>query len=298
MHPPLPLPGPRALARSTALWLFGLCITLLLLGLWGRSVTGDETTLDESARAVLQSELVNHRLNDWLTAGVTEVGAISPTEAQALVESVLASAELDRAIDALVDSTVEAALAPAGRPADLNLGPAVELLEPAIDRALTDAALPIDSAVVTAGLSDLELTSRDVTLATSTIAETRQLLTTVVLIGAIGLVITGGIAVYLSPNRLEQLRSLSWRIALSGFTFTLMLRLGAWAVDPGGGRSPVAAGSAVVLRSNSHVPVAVTLVAACAGGAFLQLRRRRRPPAPAPVPADDSTGEQRVLTGV
>ena len=290
MHPFLSPPTPRAFTRSLALWLFGLCTTLMLIGLWGRAVTTDETTLADSARAVLQSELLNRRLDDWLTSALTEAGSVAPGTTEGLVATMVASPELDRAIDALVDSVVEASLAPPDQVSRLDLAPAVEQLEPAIDRALAHAGAPIDASTVTSGLGDLSLTSRDLALASRGVGGARVFLTQVVLIAGVGLLLTGGAAIRLSDDRLDQVRSLCWRIALSGFTFSLILRLGAWAVDPSGGRSPLAAGGAVILRSNLHIPVVVTLGAVIAGLLFLVRRRRS-----VDVPAEDSTGEHPVL---
>lgn len=295
---PIPLPTPRAFLRSVVLWIFGLCTTLLLVGMWGRSVAADQTTLDESARAVLESELVNRRLDDWLTSAVAELGTMGPVQASDVVDSVLTSPELDGAVDQVVDATVEAALAPPDRVSRLELAPAVDQLEPAIDRALRSAGLPIDSEAVTSELADLTLSSRDLALASRTVGATRVFLSQVVLIAATGLALTGAIAVYLAENRMDQLRSLCWRISLSGFTFAIFLRLGAWAVDPAGGRSPVAAGGAVILGSNIHVPLLVALTAVIAGGIAVLLRKKKRTIPIEPDINPETTGEQPVLAGV
>ena len=56
----------KALALPVALWLFGIATSIVLIGLWGRSVAGDQATLEASTRAVLESEIVNDRVTDWL----------------------------------------------------------------------------------------------------------------------------------------------------------------------------------------------------------------------------------------
>ncbi len=283
----------RAIGRALVLWLFGICTTLLLVGMWGRSVTSDEVTLEQGARAVLESELVNRRMTDWLTEAVTQLSAVSPDQTQILVDELVSSPELDQAISEVVDATVVAALAPPDRPSTLDLQPAVDRLEPAIDRALAGVGLPLDASVVTGAFDDLVFSSKDMALAAGSVAGARSLLTTVVLVGLIGMVVTGAIAVWTSEDRLGQLRSLSWRVALSSFTFAIMLRLGSWAVDPEGGRSPIAAGSSIVLGSNGHVPAIMAVAFATVGTAIstILVRRRLR----LPVAQDEPTGERPVL---
>ncbi len=293
MHNIIPRLSARAIGGSLVLWLFGICTTLLLVGMWGRSVTSDQVTLEEGARAVLESELVNRRMTDWLTEAVTQLSAVGPEHKQTLVDELVSSPELDQAIAEVVDATVAAALAPPDRPSTLNLQPAVDRLEPAIDRALAGVGLPLDATVVTGAFDDLVFSSNDMALAAGSVAGARSLLTTVVLVGLIGMILTGAIAVWTSEGPLGQLRSLSWRVALSSFTFAVMLRLGSWAVDPEGGRSPIAAGSAIVLGSNGHVPAVMGLAFATVGTAMstILVRRRRR----LPVAHEEPTGEQPVL---
>lgn len=289
-------PSARAAGRSAVLWLFGIFTTLVLVGLWGRSVAADEITLEEGARAVLESELVNRRMTDWVTEAVTQMSSVAPDQTANLVDEVVASPELDQAIAEVVDATVEAALAPPDQPSSLDLQPALERLEPAIDRALASTGLPLDSTVVTGAFDDLVFSSNDMELASNTVAGARAFLTRVVMIGLAGLLVTGAIAVWTAEDRIAQIRSLSWRIALSAFTFAVMLRLGAWAVDPTGGRSPIAAGGAVVLGSNGHVPAIIMVVFAVVGAAAstVVVRRRRRPD----DSAEEPTGEQPTLVTI
>ena len=64
----------RALALSVALWLFGIATSIVLIGLWGRTVAVDQVTLEASTRAVLESEIVNDRVADWLGDAVAAAG--------------------------------------------------------------------------------------------------------------------------------------------------------------------------------------------------------------------------------
>jgi hypothetical protein len=99
-------------------------------------------------------------------------------------------------------------------------------------------------------------------------------------IAATAMLLAGATAVALSDDRVRMARSLAVKLAVSGFTFAIVLRLGAWAVDPGGGRAPFAAGGAVLLRSNGGVLLTIAGVGTAAVVALstvlvLRVRRRR-----------------------
>jgi hypothetical protein len=77
---------PRAFALSMALWLFGIFTSLVLIGLWGRSVAADQATLESSTRAVLESEIVNDRVRDWLGDAIAAAAELSPGDVATVVE--------------------------------------------------------------------------------------------------------------------------------------------------------------------------------------------------------------------
>lgn len=56
--------------------------------------------------------------------------------------------------------------------------------------------------------------------------------------------------------------------------FAILLRFSAWALDPGGGRSPLAAGGAILLSSSGHVLVLAAMIAV--GVAFFATVGARR----------------------
>jgi len=119
-------------------------------------------------------------------------------------------------------------------------------------------------------------------------------------IGLGGMLLAGGAALVLNEDRVRQLRSLAIRIGVSAMTFAIIIRIGAWAVDPAGGRSPIAAGGAVVLKSNGHILAAVAVGAATAATAISLGLVRRHGPQPIPSGPDDTaetTGEQPALVG-
>jgi hypothetical protein len=210
MHIHVPVVSARSFSRATVLWMFGIFTTLLLLGLWGRSVSTDELTLQESTEAVMASDLIHQRMTDWLTDGASSAGGLGPEKATIVVHDITSSEEFDVAIEALVDATVAASLAPPDQASSVDVMPALETLRPAIDRAASDAGVPFDSASVIAGLEDSTLASGNVQVLTNGVSEARTLLSRVVAVGLIGLLATGAVAIHTSTDRVGEIRSLLW----------------------------------------------------------------------------------------
>jgi hypothetical protein len=295
----------RAFALSMALWLFGIFTSMVLIGLWGRSVAGDQVTLEASTRAVLESEIVNDRVTDWLGDAVAAAAELSTDEVAAVVDTVGDSPQMQVAVDDVVDQAVAAALAPPGTVIVVDLSAAVESLAPVVAAALEERGVVSGADTVRAAAHDLPgiVLSADDQIMTvgSTAREVKGLLSKVVVVGLGGLLVFGGAAVMLNDERIRQLRALVIRIGVSAFTFAIVIRIGGWAVDPAGGRSPIAAGGAVLLKSNGHILVAVVAGAAvvAAGMSIFLLRRRRgtTPIVSGPVDTPESPSEQPVLVG-
>ena len=115
-----------------------MLVQLLLIGMWGRTLAGDQATLEQSTRAVLESEIVNDRVADWLADAVGAAADLGPDDVAAVVESVEGSPEMDAVFENIVDQTVEAALAPPGTDTQLDLSRAVESLAPVVAAALEE----------------------------------------------------------------------------------------------------------------------------------------------------------------
>ncbi len=286
-----------------ALWLFGIFTSLVLIGLWGRSVAGDQVTLESSTRAVLESEIVNDRVRDWLGDAIAAAAELSPGDVAAVVDTVDGTPQMQLAIDDVVDQAVAAALAPPGTVTRVDLSSAVDSLAPVVADALEERGVVSDAAVVRAAVHSVPgivLSADDQMTVGGAARQVKGLLTKVVLVGIGGLLLFGGAAVMLNRDRVRQLRALFVRIGVSAVTFAIVIRVGAWAVDPAGGRSPIAAGGAVLLRSNGNIFAVVALMAAviATGLSIYLLRRRRTRTAPAdPIDTFDFTGEQPVLVG-
>jgi hypothetical protein len=286
MFPNSPIPSSRSPRRrrwalSVALWAFGLATTTLLVGLWGRSVVSNETALSESARAVVNAEAVTDRIQSWLRDGLESLIGLSAGDIDGGLLAVAQSPEADAAVEAIVADFVGAALASPGTSVTIDVGAALAPLVPTIVAELGERGIDVSAGMVTAAIDDLPpvvLDTGDALGVAGSAYRVRSVLTRVLVIGVLALAGFGGLALLLAENRRKMLQSLAIRLAVSAGTFMLFLRISAWAVDPQGGRSPIAAGGSVLLRSNHAVLLAVvlgaTVVAVLAG---ISAGKRRDP---------------------
>ena len=274
----------RAVALAIALWVFGVATSIVLIGLWGRSVAGDQITLAASTRAVLESEIVNDRMTEWLSDAIAAAGEVSGDDASAVIAAVERTPEMESAVDSIVDQAVAAALAPPGSATAMDLAPAIEGLAPVVAAALEERGIVSDADSIRAAAANVPgivLSAGDSQLTVGgTAREVRGLLSKVVVAGLAVMAVSASTTILLTDDRVRQLRNLLVRIGLSAISYAVIFRVGAWAVDPAGGRSPIASGGAVLLKSNGHILGAIAIgAAAVAAGisAFLLHRRRVRP---------------------
>jgi hypothetical protein len=267
----------HSVAHATALWVFGVATTLVLAGLWGRAAVTDPLTLGRAAEAVLESRVVQERISEWLADGMAAVYEAGDVDAAALVAAVDARPEVDAVRDALIDDVVGAALAPPGSRPEVDVAAAVALLVPVVLEEADRAGLAADPAVLERSLAqagEVVLDSGTGTWLDGLAVRARTALTRVMVVGLLGMAIAAAGAIWLSEERSRQVRSLILRLGVSAATFALFLRLGAWAVDPSGGRSPLAAGSAALLSARGEILLAVAMAAAAALGTMRAVRRR------------------------
>ncbi len=263
----------RPMGVSLAMWAFGLATTIALLALWGRAVVADESSLAEAAGSVVASGFVDDRVSDWLSDSLAAGAGVAPAQAGPIVEALLADPDVERALAEVVEDTVAAALDPAG--AELRIVPA-EVLDPVAPTIVTAlAAQGVDVSLgevrSTLGSSpELVLDAAAVEAAGEAADGTRGVLTAALVLGLAGMAAFGGTAIALSGDRLDRAKLLANRVIVSGLTFAVVLRLGAWAVDPDRGRSPVSD----LLTAEIRVPLLVAAVGACVGSvAWIMMRR-------------------------
>lgn len=277
----------RALALAVVLWAFGLATTTLLVGVWGRSVASDTATLSSSALAALDPDTVSDQIAAWVMSEALSVPGVPEPTAETIVRGVATSAAARLAIESIVTDIVDAAAAPAGSETTIDVAAAIEPLRPVVVTALEQAGVSATPADVDGFLRQLEglvLTSAERSASVGAISTARSTLTTVMLVGGAGLLVFGAAALRLSEDRAVMTRSLANRLIVSSLTFALFLRIGAWAVDPGGGRSPLRESSAILLASNTRgvlvIGAAGLMVSAVASIGIRRVRDLRRGPEP------------------
>lgn len=261
------------------MWVFGLATTVLLIGMWGRSVSSDEAAIAGGARAAVEAEAIADRVEDWVADGLAATAGAERAEVADALVGIGDTPQAHQAVGTIVEQAVAVAFAEPGSSAAIDVRTAMAPLGPVIGERLRDSGVPapqeeVDAAI--ARMPDLVLSSGVDSAIAGAANRAHGLLTRVVVVAGLVLLLSGGVAVALSEDRLRMLRKLAVRIAVSALTFAVILRLGAWALDPEGGRSPIAAGGAVLLRSNGLLlPL---LAAANLGAAFAitaAVRRRR-----------------------
>ena len=274
-------PRLRKVGLVVALWVFGLSTTVLLVGIWGRTVTSDQTAIEASAQAVLESDAVADRITGWIAGGVESAAGELPEGVAAVTANAVWHRSETRAVLAgAVDRLVAAALAPPGESVPIDLADLLRLLIPIVMSELSDIGVNVTKNTMESALAELPAinvgSEADVDVA-GVVADARSTFTRVVAVAMIAMLASGIAAVAFAEQRLQQIRSLAIRVVVSAVTFSVLLRVGSWALDPGGGRSPLAEGGSVILSSSGHVLVIAALVAG--GVAFFAavgVQRRRR----------------------
>jgi hypothetical protein len=293
-----------AIARRFATWLllyaFGLSVSTLLLGVWGQAVSGDEGALATGVRAAVGTELVAERMETWLTEAAE---GMPEAEAGAILQRVATTPEVATAVDVFVEAIVDGAVAEPRRAGTVDVAAALAPVGRVLAEELAASGVAVSSEETTAALSGLEPIVLDVSTQVAGVATTARGVLTVAALAATGVAaVTGGLSVFLSDDRIRMARTLLFRLAVAAMTFVLFARIGAWALDPGGGRSPVAAGGAALLRSHTGILLAIMATGALAGsGLGVYAARRRRTGDVAVVGTDDGEDEptaERVLITV
>lgn len=269
----------RGTVRSSLAWVFGISLSILFVSLWGRAVVIDTDTLGESLAPLAGSGMVVDVVSDWLTDELVESGS-DPAMVDPTVDYFVHSPAMGSALEVFAAEIVAAAASsePSGSSLDMRdmLLPAV----PDVTAGLSSLGYPVtepEIEEVVAGLDPLVIRDEGSSALVGPASPTASRLGSASLLAALGLLVTGWWYVALSPDRLAALRSLLNRVAVGGLSFALLLRLGSWAVDPGGGRAPLAETMSNVAASKWHVPMQTAVVAAILGlAAFLARRHLRR----------------------
>lgn len=295
-------PAARRVTLPWVLWVFGLSTTLLLAGLWGRAVTGDQDTIARSTEAALSADLVTDRVWEWVGEGLAATDGVSSDDADRVLEELRDRPEARGAVETLVDQVVAALVAPPGSETAIDVASALAPLVPEVVSGLAARGIDVPAKAVEATVDSLDPVELDLGGAISVGVVTEQahaVLTLGVVVAAALLVLFGSLAVAVSEERWLMVRGLATRIAFSALSFAVLFRFGGWALDPDGGRSPLRQSGAILVASNLHVFVIIGSLAALLAAAIWVIRRPQRaiPTAPAgDDPASDDTSTQELVS--
>ena len=272
----------RRVTLPWALWVFGLSTTLLLVGLWGRAVTVDDDVIARSTEAALSADLVTERVYDWIGSGLVAATGISDEESERVLDGVRGRPAAAGAIDALIDDVVRALIAPPGAETSIDVAGALTPLVPEVVSELGEQGIDVPAGAVEAAVEDLDPVTLDTGEAVSVgviTDQARGVLTRGVVFAAVMLVVAGSVAVVLAEDRWPMIRSLATRVSFSALSFAALFRIGGWALDPDGGRSPLRRSGSILVGSNLDV---FLITAGLAAAVAVTIWLIRRPASQAP----------------
>jgi hypothetical protein len=251
---------------------------VLLVSIWGRAVVTDTDALAESLAPLAQTDVVVELVADWMGDEMVESG-IPPEMVDPTVRYFVESSAVGEAADELAAEVVAAAAStdPEGSSIDVRalLAPAV----PEVTLGLGGLGIETTEATVRGvveGLEPMTIRAADQPAWVGPASETASRLGTASLLAVVALLVFGWGFVALSEDRVSGLRSLFQRVAVGALSFAVFLRLGAWVIDPSGGRAPIPQTISNLAESKWLIPLQIAAVAAIVAWAIYLTRRRLR----------------------
>lgn len=285
---------PRSVSRASLGWAFGIALSVLLVSIWGRAVVADTESLAEALAPMVRTEAVIEFVADWMGEEMVESG-IEPEVVEPTVSYFVGSSAVAEAADVFAAEFVIAAAStdPDGSSIDMRalLGPAV----PEVASGLGGLGIEVDESTVRGvveGLEPLVIRTPGEPALLGPASETASRLGTASLLAVVALLVFGWGFVALSEDRLAGLRSLFQRVSVGALSFAVFLRLGAWVLDPAGGRAPIPETVSNLAESKWLVPLQIALAAAIVSGAIYLTRRWLRRGEVSPLPNGAPTPQQ------
>jgi hypothetical protein len=261
----------------------------------------DDGTIARSTEAALSADFVTERVYDWIGGGLAATTGVTDAESERVLDEVRGHPAAAGAVETLIDGVVRVLIAPPGAETTIDVAAALEPLIPEVESELGEQGIDVPAGAVAAAVEELDPVLLDTGEAISVGVVTDQarvILTRGVVIAAIMLLLSGIGAVALAEDRWPMVRSLATRVSFSALSFVALFRIGGWALDPDGGRSPLRRSGSILVESNLHVFLFVAgLSAALAAAIWLVRRPRRLRRAPKQVMAgarDDSSTQELV----
>lgn len=269
--------------------MFGFALSVLLISVWGRAVVADHESLGEALTPLAGSSAIAGQFSEWMTEELAESG-VDHGEAEQVVSALLDSSVVDNAADDLVAAVVSAAAAPGPSGSSVDLAEVVGPAIPEVTARLASSGVAVSENEIHSSLDRLDpLVIREAGVAPmiGPASPVAAKLGAATLLALIVMGVAGSAYVRAKSDRMAAIRSLLMRVALSGLSFGLMLKLGSWVLDPAGGRAPVSQAAAGVIGAKWMVPVLVGLVAAVAAAATWFARRRIKRVGASPEPVGE-----------
>lgn len=276
-------PGLTRFVSSLSAWLFGLATTVLLLSFWGRAVVIDTDELSDNLAPLSESEEVTGRFSDWMTTQLIDSGVPSDSAGEAATLS-LFTHEVKQALAALVGEVVSAAAEPAPEGTAVDMASIFAPTVPAVTASLASQGIPAPEAQVAgivAGLDPLVIREAGEAPMVGPASPVARRLGIASVLAVAAQVVFGAMYVLVADNRVRAMRTLSTRFAVGALTFALLLKLGSWVLDPGGGRAPVSESLSELADSKWLIPAFIGF-AASIGALFFWLIRSAKPVAANP----------------
>lgn len=268
---------------SLSAWVFGLATTVLLLSFWGRAVVVDTDELAENLGPLSESEEVTGRFSDWMTSQLVDSGVPSEAAGEAATLS-LFTPEVKQALEALVGAVVDAAAEPAPGGTVVDMASIFAPTVPAVTASLASQGIPAPEAqvaAIVAGLDPLVIRDAGEEPMVGPVSPVARRLGIASVLAVAAIAVFGAIYVLVADNKVRAMRTLSTRFAVGALTFALLLKLGSWVLDPGGGRAPVSESLSELADSKWLIPAFIGGAASIAA-LFFWLIRSSKPVATNP----------------
>lgn len=251
---------------STAAWVFGIATSVLFGALWGRAVVIDTDELGDSLSPLSESGEVAKAFSNWMTGELVEAG-VPQDQAQGATDAALVTTAVSTALEGLVVDVVDAAASDGDRGGSVDMAAALAPTVPALTVSLQSSGIPVSEPQVAAVVADLEplvIRGPDEGAIVGSSSRLASRLGTAVLIAIVAQVVFGSLYISAGPDRLQRMKTLLTRFALTGISFAVLLKLGSWVLDPNGGRAPISETLSLLADSKWVIPAMVGVAGAIA----------------------------------
>lgn len=258
-------------------WVFAVSTTVVLVSVWGRAVVIDTALLTDASSRLAAAELLVSRAESVMEVAVQSATGADEAVTQSIAKSVIENPLVEEVLVSLVARIVEAGATPAGGLTIVDIGAEMLPLSAPVEAALAGAGFQVERSDIDAAFASIQplvVRAPDSPPAVGPGSGAARSLHLATFFGLGVMAVSGGALIYGSTERRAMARTLLNRVAVSAFTFTIMLQLGSWVLDPARGRAPVASATETLLSGKLWVPALIAGLAAVVSVAWW-LRRPR-----------------------